>query len=129
MHSPLDCTFGMKRFRLRVAVVVIVVLVATVFAAVPAFASDAGPGIDAIELHAAPQQGPASSSDALHTRALWAVLGIAIGCALLGGCYLARRWAGHFDHPTWTAPISRMYSKDFPESFGDAPTDAHGSQH
>jgi hypothetical protein len=120
----------MKRFRLRAAIIVIVVL-AAVGAAVPAFALEMNPdpGMTGTELHAAPQQAPASDSDALHTRSLWAVLGVAIGCAIFGGFYLARKRAGHFDNPTWTAPISKMYSKDFPESFGDAPADPHDSQH
>jgi hypothetical protein len=118
----------MKRFRLRAALLAIVVL-AAVGAAVPAFALEPGARATAIELRAAPQQAAASDSDTLHTRALWAVLGVAVGCAIFGGFYLARKRAGHFDNPAWTAPISKMYSKDFPESFGDAPADPHDSHH
>jgi len=115
----------MKRFHLRVTLTAIVVL-AALGAFAPASAMEAN-GV--IEMHAASQQAPASDNDALITRALWATLGVAIGCAVFGGFYLARRRAGHFDHPSWIAPISRMYSKDFPESFGDAPAEPHDGHH
>jgi len=115
----------MKRFPLRIILAAIVAL-ATLVAVAPASAIEANIAIEARSLS---QQAPASDTGALHTRAWWAVLGVAIGCGVFGGFYVARKRAGHFDNPTWIAPISKMYSKDFPESFGDAPAEPHDSHH
>ncbi len=119
----------MKRLSLRAALVAIVVLIFAVGAAVPAFALEPNPGTATVEVRVTPQQAPPSDSDTLHTRALWALLGVAIACAVFGGFYLARKRAGHFDNPAWIAPISKMYSKDFPESFGDASAEPHDGHH
>ncbi len=130
MHRPLDCTFGMRCFRLCATLIAIAALAAA-GTTLSASALETGrqQEVATIEPGATPQQDGASDSDALTRRALWAVVGVAIGSTVFGGFYLARRRAGHFDNPTWTAPISKMYSKDFPESFGDAPADPHDGHH
>lgn len=129
-RGSLDFTSGMRRYLLRTAVFAFAILVIA-GAIMPVAAANSGTG-DAMpqfllsadeEKAAGPETGP------LQERALWSVLGIAVGCAIGGAFYMLRRNMGHFANPAWVAPISIMLSKDSPESFGDAPADAHGSHH
>ena len=56
---------------------------------------------------------------------LWSLAGVAVGAAVMGTLYLLKRRVGGFPaHPSWTAPISVMRSRDLP---GDDGADGHGA--
>lgn len=97
----------------------------------PALAAEAGPvsAPSGWATAAEEEKAPGPDTGPLQERALWSVLGIAAACAVGGAFFMLRRSLGHFANPTWIAPISIMLSKDSPESFGDAPAEAHGSHH
>ncbi|MBE7519958.1 MAG: hypothetical protein HS107_12010 [Thermoflexaceae bacterium] len=120
----------MRRFLLRASVLSFALLVAA-GAVAPALAADSG--TDATSqmwlASADEEKAPGPDTGPLQERALWSVLGIAAACAAGGAFYMLRRSMGHFANPTWVAPISIMQSKDSPESFGDAPPEAHGGHH
>ena len=121
----------MKRLPLRILLVAILAIAAA--GATPALAREARPMSSAAIPAWQPQtegSGAANSDDGSIDRALWALLGVGIGAAAGGGLYLLKRALGGFPkNPAWTAPISIMRSKDSPESYGEAPADAHGSHH
>lgn len=126
----LDFTSGMRRLLLRATVFAFAVFIVA-GAAMPALAAEAGPGAASSAWVAAAEdeKAPGPDTGPLQERALWSVLGIVVACGIGGVFYMLRRSLGHFANPTWIAPISIMLSKESPESYGDAPAEAHGSHH
>lgn len=103
----------MKTHLLRLALVVALAFAALALVA-PA-AADEGAAV----------QAEGSSHDVV-PAAVWSLVGAAVGAAVLGTLYLFKRRVGGFPkHPTWTAPISVMRSRDLP---GDEPN-GHGDSH
>lgn len=104
----------MKTHLLRLALVVALAFAAVALVA-PASADEGASAAQAEE----------SSHDVVPV-ALWSLVGVAVGAVVMGAFYLFKRRVGGFpEHPSWTAPISVMRSRDLP---GDDP-DAHGDAH
>jgi hypothetical protein len=63
--------------------------------------------------------------------AVWSMVGVAGGCALLGVLYLLKRKVGGFpEHPSWVAPISIMPAGELPsEDDPHGNPDGHGASH
>ncbi len=66
--------------------------------------------------------------DDVQKVAVWSIVGIAAGCALLSVLYLFKRQVGGFpEHPSWVAPISIMPANQLPVDDADPHAlDGHG---
>lgn len=106
------------------SIVVAVVIVLSLMPATAAFAQEHGGGDEG---HATT---PTShrSWDEVQKVAVWSIVTIAAGCALLSVLYLFKRQVGGFpEHPAWVAPITIMPAGQLPGDDADPHGhDSHG---
>jgi hypothetical protein len=106
----------MKRFVLRSFFAL--VISATMLWPMAAFADEGG----------APASDSGSQWSDVKDVAIWSMVGVAGGCALLGILYLLKRRVGGFpEHPSWVAPISIMPAGDLPSDPDSLASDDHGA--
>lgn len=106
------------------SIVVAVVIVLSLLPVTAVFAQEHG---DSEDGHVATSTGGQTWGD-VQKVAIWSIVSIAAGCALLSVLYLFKKQIGGFpEHPAWVAPITIMPASQLPGDDGDPHAqDGHG---